>query len=165
MGARSSRSAGGVPITSRRRSMVASATWCSSSRASSQVASMPHSSVLGVRVTPRYSPPRAPPTRQAARGAALPVGRLDPPAAGRCIVGGVTGSALTIGELSARIGVPVRTVRFWSDEGLVDPPVRSAGGYRLYDAAAVARLDLVRTLRELGLGLPAVREDRKSTRL
>ena len=68
------------------------------------------------------------------------------------------GTALTIGELAARLGVPVRTVRFWSDEGLVHPPARSAGGYRLYDAAAVARLDLVRTLRELGLGLPAIRE-------
>jgi DNA-binding transcriptional MerR regulator len=65
---------------------------------------------------------------------------------------------LTIGQLADRIGVPVRTVRFWSDEGLVDPPARSAGGYRLYGAAAVARLDLVRTLRELGLGLPAIRE-------
>jgi DNA-binding transcriptional MerR regulator len=64
---------------------------------------------------------------------------------------------LTIGRLAARIGVPVRTVRFWSDEGLVDPPARSTGGYRLYDADAVARLDLVRTLRELGLGLPAIR--------
>ncbi len=70
----------------------------------------------------------------------------------------MTGSVLTIGEVAARVGVPVRTVRFWSDEGLVDPPARSAGGYRLYDADAVARLDLVRTLRELGLGLPAVRE-------
>ena len=65
---------------------------------------------------------------------------------------------LTIGELAARLGVPVRTVRFWSDEGLVEPPARSGGGYRLYDAPAVARLDLVRTLRELGLGLPAIRE-------
>jgi DNA-binding transcriptional MerR regulator len=65
---------------------------------------------------------------------------------------------LTIGEVAARLGVPVRTVRFWTDEGLVDPPARSAGGYRLYDAPAVARLDLVRTLRGLGLGLPAVRE-------
>jgi DNA-binding transcriptional MerR regulator len=65
---------------------------------------------------------------------------------------------LTIGELAARLGVPVRTVRFWSDEGLVAPPARSGGGYRLYDAPAVARLDLVRTLRELGLGLPAIRE-------
>ena len=70
----------------------------------------------------------------------------------------MTGGLLTIGELAARLGVPVRTVRFWSDEGLVDPPARSAGGYRLYDAAAVARLDLVCTLRELGLGLPAIRE-------
>ncbi|PRY50731.1 DNA-binding transcriptional MerR regulator [Geodermatophilus tzadiensis] len=68
------------------------------------------------------------------------------------------GVLLTIGEVAARLGVPVRTVRFWSDAGLVDPPVRSAGGYRLYDAAAVARLDLVHTLRGLGLGLPAVRE-------
>ena len=65
---------------------------------------------------------------------------------------------LTIGELAARLGVPVRTVRFWSDEGLVAPPARSGGGYRLYDAPSVARLDLVRTLRELGLGLPAIRE-------
>src|ERR671920_480242 len=56
MGARSSRSAGGVPMTSRSRSMVASATWCSSSRASSQLASMPHSSVGGVRVTPPILP-------------------------------------------------------------------------------------------------------------
>ncbi|WP_448619643.1 helix-turn-helix domain-containing protein [Geodermatophilus sp. URMC 65] len=70
----------------------------------------------------------------------------------------MTGTAPTIGQLAARLGVPVRTVRFWSDEGLVDPPARSVGGYRLYDAAAVARLDLVRTLRELGLGLPAIRE-------
>ncbi|EFE66979.1 LOW QUALITY PROTEIN: MerR-family transcriptional regulator, partial [Streptomyces viridosporus ATCC 14672] len=38
------------------------------------------------------------------------------------------------------------------------PPVaRSAGGYRLYDAGSVARLELIRTLRELGLGLDDVR--------
>ena len=51
MGARSSRSAGGRPITSRSRSIVGCAIRCSSSRASSQVASMPHSSVVGVGVT------------------------------------------------------------------------------------------------------------------
>src|ERR1700712_2861569 len=63
----------------------------------------------------------------------------------------------TIGQLAERCGVPTRTVRFWSDSGLVSPAGRSAGGYRLYDAEAVARLDLVRTLRELGLGLDVVR--------
>ena len=64
---------------------------------------------------------------------------------------------LTIGQLSQRTGVPVRTIRFWSDAGLVPEPARSAGGYRLYDAEAMARLDLVRTLREIGLDLGTIR--------
>ena len=66
------------------------------------------------------------------------------------------GERFTIGQLARRTGVPTRTVRFWSDAGLVPPASRSATGYRLYDAAAVARLDLIRTLRELGLGLDVV---------
>jgi len=64
----------------------------------------------------------------------------------------------TIGQLARRTGLAARTIRFWSDLGVVPPAGRSAGGYRLYDAEAVARLELVRTLRELGLGLEAVRE-------
>jgi DNA-binding transcriptional MerR regulator len=63
----------------------------------------------------------------------------------------------TIGQLAARTGLTSRTIRFWSDAGLVPPSGRSASGYRLYDAEAVARLDLVWTLRELGLGLEVVR--------
>ncbi|NBM20316.1 MerR family transcriptional regulator [Streptomyces sp. GC420] len=63
---------------------------------------------------------------------------------------------LTIGRLARRTGLPVRTLRFWSDEGAVPPVARSASGYRLYDAGSVARVELVRTLRELGLGLDDV---------
>lgn len=63
----------------------------------------------------------------------------------------------TIGELARRTGLSVRTIRFWSDSGVVAPADRSTGGYRLYDAEAVARLDLVRTLRELGMDLATVR--------
>jgi DNA-binding transcriptional MerR regulator len=63
----------------------------------------------------------------------------------------------TIGQLARRTGLATRTVRFWSDAGLVPPAGRSAGGYRLYDAGAVVRLELVRTLRELGLGVEVVR--------
>jgi DNA-binding transcriptional MerR regulator len=62
----------------------------------------------------------------------------------------------TIGQLARRAGVPARTIRFWSDAGLVPPSARSASGYRLYDTAAAGRLDLVRTLRELGLGLDVI---------
>ncbi|MFJ4849556.1 MULTISPECIES: MerR family transcriptional regulator [unclassified Streptomyces] len=64
---------------------------------------------------------------------------------------------LTIGQLARRTGMPVRTIRYWSDLGVVPPADRSGGGYRLYDTEGVARLQLVRTLRELGLGLEEVR--------
>ncbi|MET9395365.1 MerR family transcriptional regulator [Streptomyces sp. NPDC006624] len=63
---------------------------------------------------------------------------------------------LTIGQLAHRTGLAVRTLRFWSDAGAVPPVARSASGYRLYDAGSVARVELVRTLRELGLGLDDV---------
>ncbi|MFE9769176.1 MerR family transcriptional regulator [Streptomyces sp. NPDC005808] len=63
----------------------------------------------------------------------------------------------TIGELARSTGLSVRTIRYWSDEGALPPVARSTGGYRLYDAASVARLQLIRTLRELGLGLNDVR--------
>jgi DNA-binding transcriptional MerR regulator len=64
---------------------------------------------------------------------------------------------LTIGQLARRSGVPARTIRFWSDEGVLPETDRSSSNYRRYDARAVARLELVRTLRELGLGLDDVR--------
>jgi DNA-binding transcriptional MerR regulator len=64
---------------------------------------------------------------------------------------------MTIGELARRTGLTVRTLRFYADEGLVAPAARSAAGYRLYDAAAAGRAELVRTLRELGVDLPTIR--------
>lgn len=63
---------------------------------------------------------------------------------------------LTIGQLASRTGLAVRTIRYWSDIGAVPPAGRSSGGHRLYDAESVARLELVQTLRELGLGLDEV---------
>ncbi|MDQ7807383.1 MerR family transcriptional regulator [Amycolatopsis sp. A133] len=64
----------------------------------------------------------------------------------------MTGDTLGIGELAHRTGVPVRTIRFYCDEGVLEP-VRSAGGHRRFDRAAIDRLNLVRRLRGLGLGL------------
>ncbi|MEV0829190.1 MerR family transcriptional regulator [Nonomuraea rubra] len=63
----------------------------------------------------------------------------------------------SIGDLARRTGLTVKTVRFYSDAGIVPPTRRSPAGYRLYDRAAAARLDLVRTLRDLGLDLPTIR--------
>jgi len=71
----------------------------------------------------------------------------------------------TIGDLARRTGLTVKTIRYYSDEGIVPPSGRSPAGYRLYDLEALARLDLVRTLRELGLDLAAIRRvlDREIT--
>src|SRR5262245_40019814 len=55
---------------------------------------------------------------------------------------------LTIGQLARRTSMPVRTIRYRSDIGVVSPVGRTDGGYRVYDAAAVARLELVATLRQ-----------------
>ncbi|MEU6034298.1 MerR family transcriptional regulator [Actinomadura sp. NPDC047616] len=63
----------------------------------------------------------------------------------------------TIGEVSRRTGLPVKTIRFYSDSGVLAPSGRTHAGYRLYDLAAVVRLDLVRTLRELGVDLATIR--------
>ncbi|WP_067971949.1 MerR family transcriptional regulator [Nocardiopsis trehalosi] len=63
----------------------------------------------------------------------------------------------TIGDLARRTGLTVKAIRFYGDRGIVPPTGRTAAGYRVYDAAAAARLDLVRTLRDLGLDLATIR--------
>ncbi|MFE2848948.1 MerR family transcriptional regulator [Streptomyces scopuliridis] len=71
----------------------------------------------------------------------------------------MNGDALyAIGDLARRTGLTVKTIRFYSDAGIVPPTDRSPAGYRLYDIDAVTRLDLVRTLRGLGLDLSAIRK-------
>ncbi|MDB5221305.1 MAG: hypothetical protein JWO86_9232 [Myxococcaceae bacterium] len=64
---------------------------------------------------------------------------------------------LSIGDVSKRTGISVKTLRFYADEGIVPPSGRSTSGYRLYSEEEATRLDLVRTLRDAGLGLEAIR--------
>jgi len=64
---------------------------------------------------------------------------------------------IPIGALARLTGLSVRTLRFYSDSGLLAPANRSEAGYRLYDSGAAARAELVRTLRELGVDLPTIR--------
>ncbi|MFF7973476.1 MerR family transcriptional regulator [Streptomyces sp. NPDC007905] len=67
------------------------------------------------------------------------------------------GTLYSIGELARRTGLTIKTIRFYSDRGLVSPADRTPAGHRRYGPDAVARLALVRTLRDLGLGLDTVR--------
>jgi len=64
---------------------------------------------------------------------------------------------LPIGQVSRRTGLTVKAIRFYADQGIVRPATRNSAGNRMYDAATIARLELLRTLRDLGLDLPTVR--------
>ncbi|NLU70466.1 TIGR03086 family metal-binding protein [Streptomyces sp. HNM0574] len=69
-----------------------------------------------------------------------------------------SGPTWSIGDVAREAGLSVKVVRHWSDVGVVTPVGRSAGGYRRYDAAGLARLRLARTLRDLGMGLGEIRD-------
>ncbi|MGW1767791.1 helix-turn-helix domain-containing protein [Streptomyces sp. NPDC002073] len=62
----------------------------------------------------------------------------------------------SIGELAERAGVTVKTVRFYSDGGLLPEAGRSGGGHRRYGPEALDRLRLIRSLRALDLPVPDV---------
>ncbi|MEU4314342.1 MerR family transcriptional regulator [Nocardia sp. NPDC024068] len=65
--------------------------------------------------------------------------------------------AVSIGEASRRTGVPVRTIRFYCDEGLLTA-YRTTGGHRVFAPADLDRLGSIRRLRAVGLGLAAIAE-------
>ena len=51
---------------------------------------------------------------------------------------------MNISAASKKSGLPVKTVRYYADIGLVSAPCRSEAGYRVYDDAAVRKLVFVR---------------------
>jgi DNA-binding transcriptional MerR regulator len=62
---------------------------------------------------------------------------------------------LTLAELTDRVGMSVRNVRFYTTRGLVPPPIRRGrSGY--YTADHVARLELVQELQGHGFTLAAI---------
>jgi DNA-binding transcriptional MerR regulator len=62
---------------------------------------------------------------------------------------------LTLDELTNRVGMSVRNIRFYTTKGLVPPPIRRGrSGY--YSPDHVARLELVRELQGHGFTLSAI---------
>ncbi len=65
---------------------------------------------------------------------------------------------MTIGELSRRTGTPVKSLRAWTDMGLVYSAGRSPAGYRLFDESALWCTAVIGELRGLGLTVAEIRE-------
>ena len=72
--------------------------------------------------------------------------------------------ALKIGEVARRSGLPIKTIRFYSEEGLIHPTGRSEGGYRLFGEEVFAELTLIRTLKAMEIPLQDVRQILESRR-
>ncbi|MEA2268883.1 MAG: hypothetical protein QOC64_1493 [Solirubrobacteraceae bacterium] len=69
-----------------------------------------------------------------------------------------TGGLLQIGEVADRVGLSLRTVRYYEEQGLLTPETRSAGGFRLYSEDQVDRLGLIKQMKPLGFTVQEMRE-------
>jgi DNA-binding transcriptional MerR regulator len=67
-------------------------------------------------------------------------------------------AVMQIGEVAARVGLSLRTIRHYDQVGLVVPSERSVGGFRLYSEADVERLSFIKTLRPLDFTLEQMRD-------
>lgn len=65
---------------------------------------------------------------------------------------------MTIGALSRRTGVSVKTLRQYEDLGLIYTAGRSAGNYRLFNDEALWCIGVISMLRNLGLTLAEIQE-------
>jgi DNA-binding transcriptional MerR regulator len=65
-------------------------------------------------------------------------------------------STLSIGQLAARSGVRVDTVRYYERSGLLAPAGRLASGYRRYGEVELRRLRFIRRAKSLGFTLDEI---------
>ena len=65
---------------------------------------------------------------------------------------------MQIKELSARTGLPDKTIRFYEEVGVLPPPKRLSNGYRDYGEADVERVKFVAGLRRLDFSLNDINE-------
>lgn len=66
------------------------------------------------------------------------------------------GERLTIGQVAKRIGIPASKIRYYEKVGVLPSPERTDSNYRVYDASALARLELLGRAKLLGLALSEV---------
>jgi DNA-binding transcriptional MerR regulator len=63
-----------------------------------------------------------------------------------------------IGKVAERVGLSLRTVRYYEEMGLVTPEKRTDGGFRLYTEANIERLLMIKQMKPLGFSVQETRE-------
>jgi len=65
---------------------------------------------------------------------------------------------MRVAQLAEAVGVTADTIRYYERAGLLPAPVRTASGYRAYDAAATDRMRFIQGAQRLGLRLADIRD-------
>lgn len=65
---------------------------------------------------------------------------------------------MKIGELANRTGCSIQTIRFYERQGLLAPPERSEGNFRLYANTAVQQLGFIKHCRSLDMTLDEIKQ-------
>jgi MerR family transcriptional regulator, copper efflux regulator len=62
-----------------------------------------------------------------------------------------------IGNVAQHVGVSLRAVRYYEEQGLLVPEARTAGGFRLYSDEQIDRLSLIQQMKRLGFTIDETR--------
>ena len=65
---------------------------------------------------------------------------------------------LTVGGLAEQVGVSPRAIKHWEDKGIIEPDMRSEGGFRLYSEIYIYFCKLIRDLQLFGYSLEEIKE-------
>lgn len=64
---------------------------------------------------------------------------------------------MKINEVEAQVGITKKNIRFYEDQGLIDPRRNTQNGYREYGEEDVDRLRQIKLMRKLGVPLEEIR--------
>lgn len=64
---------------------------------------------------------------------------------------------LTVGILAEQSGVSPRTIKHWEGKGIIEPDMRTGGGFRLYSGSYVFICQLIRDLQLFGYSLEEIK--------
>lgn len=65
---------------------------------------------------------------------------------------------LTVGALAEQVGVSPRTIKHWEDKGIIEPDMRSEGGFRLYSEIYIYLCKLIKDLQLFGYSLEEIKK-------
>ncbi len=63
-----------------------------------------------------------------------------------------------IGSVAKESGIPIKTIRYYEELGLLKLSGRTEGGFRLFDADVLARLHFIKRAQSLGLSLSEIKD-------